>query len=161
MKYVIIFLLSTTTVFSQEINLDSVPNKPKSYGEISFEFIVAPGYAYIWNIKDKLNLGAAFHVGLAYDPIIGYSDFFMVRVFARDLFRAKDMNKPVKYDLGLFSSVSWQHESIFYGITFCYYFNISNRFRIGIDSHFGRIETDDSSSLGAYFVPGIYFKLKK
>ncbi len=56
MKYVIIFLLSTTTVFSQEINLDSVPNKPKSYGEISFEFIVAPGYAYIWNIKDKLNI---------------------------------------------------------------------------------------------------------
>lgn len=159
--FIILFVLFSISVYSQETKPDSLQSKPKSYGELSYEFIVAPGYAHIWYIKSKLRLGAAFHVGFAKSLFIDYSDFFMVRFFARDLFGANKKNKPAKYDLGFFSSVSFQNEAIFYGLTFCYYFNISNRFRLGIDSHIGRVETDDSHAYGGYFVPGIYFKLKK
>lgn len=158
---IIVFSLFSISVYSQDLIPDSLQNKPKSYGELSYEFVVAPGYAHIWNIKNKLRLGAAFHVGFAKSLFIDYSDFFMVRIFARDLFGTNKKNKPAKYDLGLFSSVSFQNEAIFYGLSFCYYFNISNRFRLGIDSHFGRVETDDSHAYGGYLIPAIYFKLKK
>jgi len=158
---ILIFIISISSVLSQDTKEDSFRNKIKSYGELSYELIVAPGYGHIWDIKNKFGLGTAFHLGFGYDPLLGYHDFIMVRLFSRDLFRSNYLKKPEKYDLGIFSSVSWLNETIFYGITFCYYFNISNRFRLGIDSNFGRIETDDGVVWAPYLMAGIYFKLKR
>ena len=159
MKLVILFLIISLHVAGQEMAPKIENSRTLSNNEISYEFLIAPGYAHIWTIKDKLRLGTGFHFGFAYDPLIGYSDFFMMKVFTRDVFRSKSkFTKPEKFDLGISSSVSFQNEVLFYGLLASYYINFHKRWKVGINGHFGQFLSDDSNPVGLYFTTGIYFK---
>ncbi len=156
-------VISISSVFSQDIKTDSIKQEFKSYSEISYEYMVAPGYSYIWNIKNKVKLGVGFHIGFATSVIDEYRDFFLLKVYARDLFRKNKttINKE-KYDIGFCSSYSNFYEALFVGGLTSYYFYLSKRIKIGLSLYFGEFFNSDNES-GIYFslIPVIVYKFNK
>ena len=153
--YIIFLIFLTFFTYAQDSKNDSL--KIKSINEISYEYLIAPGYSHLWNIKDRMLFGIGTHIGIGKSLIPEYSDLFLFKVITRNTFSKKPFQKD-KYDLGLFFSLSFQHEAYHYGLTTAYYFNIGKHFKIGIYSLIGLI---NSEKFFFTITPGISYKFTK
>jgi len=150
-----LILIPVFSLFGQD-NTDSL--NVKSVNEISYEYMIAPGYSHLWNIRDKMLFGVGTHFGYGRGLIVsGYSDFFLFRVFTRNAFMKYPFKKD-KYDIGIYISLSFQNESFTYGFTSTYYINIWKNFKIGIYSLVGLI---NSENFFFTIMPGISYKFIK
>lgn len=122
-------------------NMNDTIKEKKSINEISYQFPLAFGYSHIWNMNDKFLLGAGFHLGYGrYWP--PYSDFFLFKIYTRNVFSSNKINHKWDYDIGLFTSISFQYEAIYYGLISSGYINIG-KFKIGMNLLFGAAKVDN------------------
>ncbi|OQX76866.1 MAG: hypothetical protein B6D61_08115 [Bacteroidetes bacterium 4484_249] len=116
-KYPFFALLLISFAYSQEAtdNNDVKGNNVKSINEINYQLPAAIGYSHIWNIKNKFLIGTDLHLGFAgYWP--KFSDFLLFSIFTRNIFNKDKLNKRWEYDIGIFTSFSFQHELIVGGL---------------------------------------------
>jgi hypothetical protein len=151
MKYLlIVIILSTSTALAQNADSSRILIKHKSINEISYQMPLAFGYSHVWNINSNFLFGTGFHLGYClYLP--PYSDFFLYKVYTRNLFNNVKLNHRFEYDIGLFTSLSFKYESIFYGITTSGYLNLW-KFSVGIN-----LLTGAANSEGEFYFPRLVF----
>lgn len=122
-------------------NMNDTISEKKSINEISYQFPLAIGYSHIWNINGKFLLGTGFHLGYGrYWP--PYSDFFLFKIYTRNVFSSTKINHKWDYDIGIFHSFSFQYEVSFYGLLTSCYYNIK-RFKLGLKMLSGVIRDED------------------
>ena len=135
---VLAIILNINARSQENTSLNEDPNKPfKNVHEISYSLKAALGYSFLRDFNNGFNLGVQVNAGIGlrvdfYDNYFeGIAEIVNINFFSRNLFLKNKSLNLFFYDVGVFSSFSYDEAAIYdLGISLSFFYGFK-RLKVG------------------------------